>query len=275
MQWQWWCFTRQEPWSWSWQPLLGVWAMVGLLAWGYWRLRVSLVREGGEGGGPWWRPVSFGAGLFLLWISMDWPVGPLGASYFASLHMAQYVAVGVAAPALLFLGLPAAALRRLEGRPGVMAVLRAVTHPLVAFCLFNGVMTLTHWPSVVDTLMPTQMGSFVLGASWMVAGLVFWWPVLAPVPERPGFTPLARIGYLALNAFLIRPPFAMMIFSEDPVFRIYELAPPPAGDPMDDQQLGGVIMKIGVAWVMFAGVAAIFLQWVRSDDQWKEEGHQI
>jgi putative membrane protein len=126
-------------------------------------------------------------------------------------------------------------------------------------------MTVTHWPSVVDGLMRTQLGSFALDAAWLAAGVLFWWPLIAPVPERRGFSPLARIGYLALNAFLIRPPFAMMIFSEDPIYRIYELAPPPAGNAMDDQQLGGVIMKIGTAWVLFAGVAVIFLQWVRSE----------
>lgn len=262
---QWWCFAQQEAWSWRWQPFLGVWVMVGIMAWAYLRLRRRVAREEGRDDTPAWRSWSFGGGLFLLWVSLDWPLGPLGASYFASLHMAQYVAVGVAAPALLLLGLPDAAYRRLERRPRVMAVLRAVTHPLAAFLLFNGVMILTHWPSVVDALMPTQVGSFVLDASWVMAGLVFWWPVLVPVPERTGFTPLGKIGYLALNAFLIRPPFAMMIFSEDPIFRIYELAPPPAGDAMDDQQLGGVIMKIGVAWIMFAGVAAVFLEWMRAE----------
>ena len=39
------------------------------------------------------------------------------------------------------------------------------------------VISVTHWPSVVDWLMATQLGSFVLDVTWLLAGLVFWWPV--------------------------------------------------------------------------------------------------
>jgi putative membrane protein len=239
--------------------------MVALLGLLYRRLLLGAAREAPAEPVERWRPVVYAVAVALLWVSLDWPVGPLGASYFASVHVAQYVVVGVAAPALLLLGIPPPAFRRLESSPRVLRVLGGLTHPLSAFSIFNVVMTVTHWPSVVDGLMRTQLGSFALDAAWLAAGVLFWWPLIAPVPERRGFSPLARIGYLALNAFLIRPPFAMMIFSEDPIYRIYELAPPPAGNAMDDQQLGGVIMKIGTAWVLFAGVAVIFLQWVRSE----------
>jgi len=254
---QWWCFAPGAVWSWSWRPLVGVWLVVGLLAWGWLRLR-SGARARGAAVGPWWRTTSFLTALLLLEVTLDWPLGPLGAGHFASLHMA---------PALLLLGTPPEAFRGLLDRPRLLGVLRTASHPVVAFTVFNGVMVVTHWPSVVDALMPTQAGSFLLDASWLLAGLLFWWPVLAPVPARPGFSPLGKMGYLALNAFLIRPPFAMMVFSESPIYRIYELAPPPAPDPLDDQQLGGVIMKIGVAWIMFAGVAGLFLGWMREEER--------
>ena len=68
-----------------------------------------------------------------------------------------------------------------------------------------------------------------------------------------------------LNAFLIRPPFAMMIFSESPIYEIYELAPPPAQDALNDQQFAGAVMKIGSAWIMFAGVLVIFRNWMLSE----------
>jgi putative membrane protein len=262
---QWWCFAQQEPWTWTWRPLVGVWVMVALLGWAYHRLLVSLAKEDPGLRVEPWRRVSFGGALFLLWVSLDWPVGPLGASYFASVHAAQYVAVGVAAPALLLLALPGRAFRRLWRGRVVPSVLGPLTHPAIAFFVFSAVMTITHWPAVVDGLMRSQAGSFLLDASWLAAGLVFWWPLVAPVPERPGFSPLAKIGYLALNAFLIRPPFAMMVFSSDPIYAIYELAPPPAGDAMEDQQLGGVIMEMSTAWIMFAGVAAVFRQWMKAE----------
>jgi putative membrane protein len=87
------------------------------------------------------------------------------------------------------------------------------------------------------------------------------------VPERPGMHPMGKMAYLSLNAFLIRPPFAMMIFSEHPIYAIYELAPPPGGNALDDQQFAGVIMKIGLAWIMFAGVVAVFQAWRRAEQE--------
>jgi putative membrane protein len=212
-----------------------------------------------------WRRVAFGLGVLLLWASLDWPLGPLGAGYLASVHMSQFLAVGVAAPALLLLSVPPKVFDGLLTRPRTLSTLEEVTSPLTAFFIFNIVMTVTHWPGVVDSLMPTQVGSFMLDLAWFAGGLIFWWPVIAPVPHRPAFHPLGKIGYLALNAFLVRPPFAMMIFSEHPIYSIYELAPPPGGDALSDQQFAGAIMKIGTAWIFFVGVVVVFKRWVHSE----------
>ena len=261
----WWCFAQQQPWTWTWRPLLGVWVGLALLVLAYRRLlrRTHPSSESPEVSR--WRRIAFGVAVFLLWASLDWPLGPLGAGYLASVHMSQFLAVGVAAPALLLMSLPTEAYAGLLDRPRTMSLLNSVTNPLSAFFIFNIAMTVTHWPGVVDSLMPTQGGSFLLDVTWLVGGLIFWWPVVAPVPHRPGFHPLGKIGYLALNAFLIRPPFAMMIFSARPIYSIYELAPPPGGDALNDQQLAGAIMKIGIAWILFVGVVVIFKRWVKAE----------
>jgi putative membrane protein len=244
---------------------VGVWIGLALLVWGYLHLTrtASDLLEGRVSRRR--RRVAFGSALLLLWASLDWPLGPLGATYFASVHMVQYLAVGVVAPALLLLALPRTTFTALEGRRRTLAALEAVTQPVAAFFIFNVTMTVTHWPGVVDALMPTQLGSFLLDLAWLAGGLVYWWPLIAPVPARPGFHPLGKIAYLALNAFLIRPPFAMMIFSEAPIYAIYEMAPPPARDALDDQQFAGAIMEIGGAWIMFVGVLVVFRRWMESE----------
>ncbi len=262
---QWWCFAQQEAWTWTWRPLLGVWIGVVLLVLVYRRLVRGACADTESHQTTRWRRVAFGLGVFLLWASLDWPLGPLGAGYLASVHMSQFLAVGVAAPALLLLSLPPKAFDSLLTRPRTLSTFEGITSPLSAFFIFNIGMTVTHWPGVVDSLMPTQFGSFLLDVAWFAGGLIFWWPVIAPVPRRPGFHPLGKIAYLALNAFLIRPPFAMMIFSEHPIYSIYELAPPPGGDALNDQQFAGAIMKIGTAWILFVGVVVVFKRWVHAE----------
>jgi len=263
---QWWCFAQQETWTWKWRPLFGVWVAAALLVLAYRRLVRSSSADPELPQITRWRRVAFGLGVFLLWASLDWPLGPLGAGYLASVHMSQFLAVGVAAPAVLLLSVPLRAFDGLLTRPRTLSTLEGITSPLSAFFIFNIGMTVTHWPGVVDSLMVTQFGSFLLDVAWFAGGLIFWWPVIAPVPHRPGFHPLGKIAYLALNAFLIRPPFAMMIFSEHPIYAIYELAPPPGGDALNDQQFAGAIMKIGTAWILFVGIVVVFKRWMHAEN---------
>lgn len=258
---QWWCVAGQSAWSWAWRPLLGVWLFV-LALFAVYR---TLGRRWGDSAGTYssvtGRRAAFWAAAFLLWISLDWPIGPLGAGYLVSIHMVQFVLVGVAAPAFLLLSVPPEAFVAL-GRHRTFPFIRGLTHPLSAFVVFNVVMTVTNWPGVIDTLMVSQLGSFALDLSWIAGGLVFWYPIIVAYPHGESLQPIVKMGYLSLNAFLVRPPFAMMIFSGSPIYASYELAPPIGSiDPLADQQLGGAIMKIGTAWVMAVGVVVVFRRW--------------
>ena len=130
---QWWCFAQQEPWTWTWRPLLGVWVGLVLLVLAYRRLVWRSSADPESRKTTRWRRAAFATGVFLLWASLDWPLGPLGASYLASVHMSQFLAVGLAAPALLLLSLPPAAFDGLLTRPRTLSVLEEVTSPLSAF----------------------------------------------------------------------------------------------------------------------------------------------
>ncbi len=261
---QWWCSAQGQPWDWTWKPYVGVWLLVAAIAVGYGMLHRRFSEPADETARG--RVGYFLTGLFVLWAALDWPLGPLGASYLASVHVVQFILAGVVAPALMIMGVPPRAFEVLVKRRRLHAFVADLTHPVPAFLIFNVGMTVTHWPGVVDAAMATQAGAFLLDMGWVVCGVIFWWPLLAPVPARPGFHPLLKIGYLALNGILIRPPFAMMLFSEYPIYSTYELAPPFAGTtPLHDQQLAGAIMKIGTAWVMGVAGYLVFRQWRRAE----------
>ncbi len=260
---QWWCSASGAAWSWSWQAYPGVWILIVLLAVGYARHSRQARRRWGDVVTR-RHLVAFGGGIVLLWLALDWPIGPLGASYLASVHMVQFLMVGLAAPALLLLGFSRSAYQSLQGHPRVMALLNPLTHPAAAFLIFNVMMTITHWPVVVDGLMPSQIGSFALDMAWLVSGLVFWWPLVSPVPERRWFGDILQGAYLALNAIIIAPPFALLLFSKFPVYAIYELAPPIGhGTALDDQQTAGALMKVGSAWILAVGIGFIVYRWYR------------
>lgn len=260
-----WCAASQGvPWEWAWQAYPGVWAFLILLAVGYVRLLRRVPTAASTPARR--RQVRyFGVGIATLWVALDWPLGPLGMGYLASVHMVQFVLVALAAPALLLLGIPHEAFEAIRQRPRLLALLRNTTQPLVAFFLFNVIMTVTHWPDLVDPLMASQVGAFLLDVVWLASGLIFWWPLLAPVPEWPRFSPPFQLGYLGLNGILIRPPFLMLLFADYPVYATYELAPPlPGISALGDQQLAAGVMKLGTAFAMVVAMALVFHAWARS-----------
>jgi putative membrane protein len=276
MQFQWWCAAQTAAWEWTWRPYPGVWIFILLLAFGYRTLLRRAERTTGEAtGGA--RVASFAAGLLFLWLALDWPIGALGAGYLASVHMIQFLLIGMLAPPLLIWGLPPAGLRAwLDGTAGndapgdaatvrlprLARVLRVVTHPLVAIVVFNAIVGATHTPTVNDTLMVSQLGSFAIDIAWLVGGLVFWWPVAAAAPARPGFHPLLKIGYLTALAISMTPVFLFLTFADHPVYAVYELAPRVNGiDAHADQRVAGLIMKVVGGFILMGVLSVLFFRW--------------
>lgn len=258
---QWWCSAQATAWDWSWQAYPGVWLFV--LALGV--LYRAAYRRADRCDGR--RIASFVAGLALLWLALDWPVGALGAGYLASVHMVQFLLIALAAPPLLLYGIPPDVLSRLRARPRLWLVLRWATHPLVAILAFNAIVVATHWPAVVDRLMATQVGSFALDMAWLGGGLLFWWPVVCPVPERR-FPYALKVGYLILNTVLNTAPYAFLTFAETPFYAVYELAPPVGSlSARDDQQLAGVLMKVGGGVILWTAITVLFFRWWLSEER--------
>ncbi len=265
----WWCSARGTAWDWTWQAYPGVWLFIGLLAIGY----VALVRRAGAAGGAVGgavggrRRACFFGGLAILWLALDWPIGALGAGYLASVHMAQFLMIALLAPPLMLLGVPRVVYASLGAHRQALAVLRVLTHPLVALALFGVVVYWTHLPGVVDMLMVTQVGSFVLDLAWLFGGLVFWWPVVASVPERPGFPAGLKMGYLFLATVINTLPYAFLTFGDLPFYGLYELAPPVSGiTTRQDQQIAGLLMKMGGGVILWTAITILFFRWFQREE---------
>lgn len=256
----WWCSARSTAWTWTWQAYPGVWALVALLAAGY------FVIERRAGASPSRRGWFF-AGLATLWVALDWPIGALGAGYLASVHMLQYLLIALLAPALLLQGIPDAAWAALN-RSSTTRILRAISHPLVTLAVFAVVVHYTHLPSVVDGLMATQLGSFLIDMLWLVGGLLFWWPIVAPVPARPAFQHPLKMGYLFVATIINTLPYAFLTFGELPFYGIYELAPPfPGLSTRQDQQIAGLLMKVGGGIILWTGITVVFIRWFQRESE--------
>lgn len=256
----WWCSATGELWTWSWRAYPGVWVLVGVLFFWYWR---ALQRPGGLRVSPW-----FLAGLLCIWAALDWPIGALGAGYLVSVHTVSYILLALVAPPCLILGVPAALQTAAWDHPRWGRLLRLTNRPWFALTAFNIALFATHVPQVVDTLMASQLGAFVIDLTWLGGGLALWWPVMA---NEPGGTPMRRplkLAYLFASTLPPIIPSAFLTFAEYPLYATYELAPRvfPVLTAQQDQQVAGLLMKlVGDLPVWFA-FGVIFFRWARDSN---------
>ena len=260
---QFWCSATNTAWSWTWTAYPGVWLFLALLWFAVARWNRAASRRAGTDHGP-MHPAFYG-GLVLLWLALDWPIGALGAGYLASVHMVQFILIAMLAPPALLLGLSPQTL----AMAGRSALVRRLTSPVMALAVFNAIVLLTHLPPIVDGLMTSQVGSMVIDLLWLAGGLAFWWPIILATPARPSFVPPLRMLYLIVGLMFSPVMFGVagfMVYSQHPLYGVYELAPPFAGfSSRDDHQLAGVLMSIIGAIVAFVGLSVIFFRWSKTD----------
>jgi cytochrome c oxidase assembly factor CtaG len=268
----WWCSARGTEWTWAWQPYVGVWLMVAVLIVS--RLLAEKSREAAKSDGKSGSISLYVLGVLVLWIGADWPIGPLGAGYLLSVHTVQYILFAFVAPPLLISGTPKWLLRSMIKPRWVFSVASAMAKPLVAFLFFNVVLLATHLPSVVDEMTVSQIGSFSVDMSWLVAGLVFWWQIIGPLPELKPMRYPGRLVFLIANVFIPTVPAAFLTFAKYPIYSLYELAPPLGGlSAVEDQQVAGLIMKIVGGFIVFGTASVLFFKWARSDEEVAQAGY--
>lgn len=269
----WWCSATGQTWSWAWKAYPGVWLFVGLIGGWYWwvRRRERLagpapspsVTAAGHRESLW-----FVAGLIALWLSLDWPLGALGAGYLASVHTVSYILLTMIAPPCFILGMPVGVLRRAATAPRVGPILRQLARPALGLSLYVVVLLGSHVPGVVDSLMSSQVGALLVDVAWLLGGVALWWPPMAPSPEYGRFTRPLKMGYLFLSTIATIIPSAFLTFADYPLFATYELAPRvfTLMTAQQDQQVAGLLMKIVGDLPVWFAFGVVFFRWSRGSE---------
>jgi len=215
---QWWCSATGFPWTWAWQWYPGVHLLLALLAAAWWHLgrRQRWVER------PWrW----FAFGWITLLITLDWPIGKLGAGYLASAHTGQFLLLTlVVGPSLIKCVPPGGWLALAPAGSRRWRLLRTMARPLPGLLCYTGLVITTHFPGVVDGAMTSQLGSLGIDLAWLAAGFCLWWPIAAPHAFK-ALGVWGTIGYIFGATIGPTLPAMMMVFSDWPIYQLYELAP--------------------------------------------------
>ncbi len=214
--------------------------------------------------------VAFCAGTLVLILALNSPLDALGDQYLFSAHMVQHMLIALVAPPLWLLGTPdwmlAPLLRRVGG---LLRAMRWLTNPMVAFGLFNADMWLWHAPAIYDLTLASGQLHIFEHVTFIALGVLFWWPVLSPVPD---LLPRISRGFGVLYLFLACQPMvalgALLTFSATPLYQPYVTAPRIWGStPLGDQQLGGLIMWLPSNIPYVIGLSVLFFRWVGEQDR--------
>ena len=243
-----------DPYAWSWNAeapiILG--PTVAYLA---------AVRRAGVGR---WRLVSFLGAMALLLAVTVTPIHTLGMHYLLTMHLLQNVVLAEWAPLLVVLGIPPS-LAATIARPGIV---RALTHPAVALPLWLGNYMLWHLPWVYDAALRSPNGLLhAEHVAYFVTGLLMWWCVFQDEPHGLGAG--MRAAYVFAGFVLASPIGLVMALVPDAIYDFYVGAHHRIWglDPLEDQQLAGMLMALEQAVVFFVVFAYWFFRFLAEEER--------
>jgi putative membrane protein len=255
--------------SWSAHP--DVWLIIGTFAALYY---IAIVRLGPVHAVP-GRPVvtkfqvtSFSIGLFAMWLASDWPIHDISERYNFSVHMVQHLIITTSVAPLMLMGTPIWLMRWLLRDRRLFAAVRWLCRFLPAMIIFNVVLVFTHWPVVVDAALHSGWVHFAVHSLLFLSSLIVWMPVVSPLPEIPRLNPLLRMLYLFTWSVVPTIPASFLTLGDKPLYKFYETVPHLWGlSTMADQQIAGLIMKIGGGLLLWLTIAVVFFRWASDEER--------
>ena len=187
--------------SWHWEPtvLLGLLAAIlgyGLLAWRLWR---ASGRFDGRAAAAW------ALGLLTVRVALQSPLDAVAGERLLSAHMLQHGLLMSVAPPLLLLGLyprlvvpfTRPVVRPLLRNRRTHALLRAASMPALAIGAWLAVLYAWHVPALYELALRNETVHVVEHLFFVNVGLLFWLPVIQPVPALVQMSLPAKLAYLA------------------------------------------------------------------------------
>lgn len=251
--------------QWNWDPsiVIGTALIVGLYLYAIGPLRKLHGFDPASKG----QIVAFMLGMGLMFLALVSPLDELGDSYLFSAHMVQHLFLTIVGPPLLLIGMPGWFIRPITRNKALFAILRFLTLPAVAFVIFNADFFLWHAPALYNATLENQNIHIFEHLTFIIFGLLFWWPIFSPSKDLPRLSIGGQILYLFLSGMPVVLLGAGLTFVP-PLYAPYMAAPRVWGiSAATDQQLGGLIMWVPGNFIFIIIMSVLFLRWMQNKDK--------
>jgi cytochrome c oxidase assembly factor CtaG len=234
---------------------------------GWWLLRHGRVRFV-----PVWRAVAFLSGLLTAWIALASPIDSLNAVVLTA-HMLQHMLLTMVAPPLILLGAPLVPMAcglsslglrrvaRMSTWPFANRVGHALTNPVAGVLVLGLVMFAWHTPALYEFALRSEFLHEVEHASFFLAALMFWWPIVLPWPSRAQWPRWAMVPYLLLADLQNTALSAILAFSDRVLYPSYASAPRMFPlSALEDQVAAGAFMWVAGSLVFVVPAIVLAVQ---------------
>lgn len=251
--------------AWSFEPLVmsGLVSAAALFAIGLGRKRSTRKWEG----------ICFAGGWLALFVALVSPLHAWGRVLFSA-HMSQHEVLMLVAAPLLVLSRPLVVFlwafpvnwSRRIGNVGkiewVQRAWRLLTIPLVAWLVHAVALWIWHVPVLFDAVLQNEWVHTLQHLSFLLSALLFWWALIHGPQGAMGYG--AAVLYLFTTSLHSGALGALITLAGSVWYPSYI---PLTGSwgltPLEDQQLGGLIMWIPAGLVYIIAGLALFAGWLR------------
>jgi putative copper resistance protein D len=184
-------------------------------------------------------------------------------------HMVQHMLLLFIVPLLLLLAHPFEPIARLMGKPATTRLVRAtqplhlIAHPAVTLAFFVAALWLTHFTGLYEAALQHWQVHVAEHFLYLLGGMCFWLPVLAPRPLRPLPFP-ARLLYLII-ALPQGALLAMAIVSARAPLYAHYVAIEGSHNALADQGNAAAVMWIVGGLVVFGAFLVTLAVWAQRE----------
>jgi len=210
----------------------------------------------------------FTLGVLIILISLTSPLHILSDQYLFSAHMLQHILITLIAPSLLLLGIPQWLIDYFLRNNVIFKIIKFIVHPIIAIVIFNLIFSLWHMPGLYKLSVANHYIHVGEHLMFITSAFIMWWPICTTSLRLPKLSYPLQIMYLFIMSLAQIIVFGIITFAPDPIYIHYVNAPRIwSVSALLDQQIGGIIMKVGSGFLFLSIMIIIFFKWFNSESK--------